>query len=40
LPTAAAQNNLHVTWAQLQKALRTHASDVQPHLIGDRLTLR
>ncbi len=39
LPTAAAQNNLRVTWAQLQKALGTHASDVQPHLIGDRLTL-
>ena len=40
LPTAAAQNNLRVTWAQLQKALGTSASDEQPHLIGDRLTLR
>ena len=40
LPTAAAQNNLRVTWAQLQKALGTNASDEQPHLIGDRLTLR
>jgi predicted ATPase/DNA-binding SARP family transcriptional activator len=40
LPTPAAQNNLRVTWAQLQKALGTNASDNQPHLIGDRLTLR
>jgi predicted ATPase/DNA-binding SARP family transcriptional activator len=40
LPTAAAQNNLRVTWAQLQKALGTSASDEQPHLIGDRLSLR
>lgn len=40
LPTAAAQNNLRVTWVQLQKALRTSASDAQPHLIGDRLSLR
>jgi predicted ATPase/DNA-binding SARP family transcriptional activator len=40
LPTAAAQNNLRVTWAQLQNALGTSASDEQPHLIGDRLTLR
>jgi DNA-binding SARP family transcriptional activator len=37
---AAAQNNLRVTWAQLQKALRTSASDAQPPLVGDRLTLR
>jgi len=40
LPTAAAQNNLRVTWAHLQKALGTSASDAQPYLIGDRLTLR
>jgi predicted ATPase/DNA-binding SARP family transcriptional activator len=40
LPTAAAQNNLRVTWAYLQKALGTSDSDEQPHLIGDRLTLR
>ena len=40
LPTAAAQNNLRVTWAQLQKALATSDSDEQPPLIGDRLTLR
>jgi predicted ATPase len=40
LPTAAAQNNLRVTWAHLQKALGTSAFDEQPHLIGDRLTLR
>ena len=40
LPTAAAQNNLRVTWAQLQKTLGTSASDEQPHLIGDRLALR
>jgi predicted ATPase len=40
LPTAAAQNNLRVTWAHLQKALGTSASDAQPALMGDRLTLR
>jgi DNA-binding SARP family transcriptional activator len=40
LPTASAQNNLRVTWAYLQKALGTNSSDAQPHLIGDRLTLR
>ena len=40
LPTAAAQNNLRVTWAYLQKALATSASDEQPLLIGDRLALR
>ncbi|MBI1278224.1 MAG: tetratricopeptide repeat protein [Anaerolineaceae bacterium] len=40
MPTAAAQNNLRVTWAQLQKALGTNPADEQPYLIGDRLTLR
>ena len=40
LPTAAAQNNLRVTWAHLQKSLGTRASDEQPHLQSDRLTLR
>ena len=40
LPTAAAQNNLRVTWAYLQKALGTGASAEQPHLLGDRLALR
>ncbi len=40
LPTAAAQNNLRVTWANLQKTLGTSASDDQPLLIGDRLALR
>ena len=40
LPTASAQNNLRVTWAHLQKALGIKNSDEQPHLIGDRLTLR
>jgi predicted ATPase/two-component SAPR family response regulator len=40
LPTTAAQNNLRVTWAHLQKALRTSVSGAQPYLIGDRLTLR
>ncbi|WKZ38475.1 MAG: BTAD domain-containing putative transcriptional regulator [Anaerolineales bacterium] len=40
LPTASAQNNLRVTWAHLQKALGNSASDEQPFLIGDRLTLR
>jgi predicted ATPase/DNA-binding SARP family transcriptional activator len=40
LPTAAAQNNLRVTWAQLQKVLGTRDSDGQLHLIGERLTLR
>ncbi|MCI0394921.1 MAG: tetratricopeptide repeat protein [Chloroflexi bacterium] len=39
LPTAAAQNNLRVTWSHLQKALGTSDSDEQPHLIGNRLTL-
>jgi DNA-binding SARP family transcriptional activator len=39
LPTASAQNNLRVTWAQLQKALGTNAADEQPHLIDDRLSL-
>jgi DNA-binding SARP family transcriptional activator len=39
LPTAAAQNNLRVTWAQLQKALGTNGSDEDSHLIGERLTL-
>jgi predicted ATPase/DNA-binding SARP family transcriptional activator len=40
LPTAAAQNNLRVTWAQLQKALGTSDSDEQLHLMGNRLALR
>jgi predicted ATPase/DNA-binding SARP family transcriptional activator len=40
LPTTAAQNNLRVTWAYLQKALGTSASGAQPYLIGDRLALR
>jgi predicted ATPase/DNA-binding SARP family transcriptional activator len=40
LPTPAAQNNLRVTWAHLQKALGTSASDAQPTLIGNRLALR
>lgn len=40
LPTAAAQNNLRVTWAHLQKALGTSDSEGQPHLIGNRLALR
>jgi predicted ATPase/DNA-binding SARP family transcriptional activator len=40
LPTPAAQNNLRVTWAHLQKALGTSDSEAQPTLIGDRLALR
>jgi predicted ATPase/DNA-binding SARP family transcriptional activator len=40
LPTPAAQNNLRVTWAHLQKALGMNASEGQPHLSGDRLNLR
>jgi predicted ATPase/DNA-binding SARP family transcriptional activator len=40
LPTPAAQNNLRVTWAHLQKALGMSASEAQPTLIGDRLALR
>ncbi len=40
LPTAAAQNNLRVTWAHLQKALGTSDFEEQPPLIGDRLALR
>ncbi|MCB9104842.1 MAG: tetratricopeptide repeat protein [Anaerolineales bacterium] len=39
LPTAAAQNNLRVTWAKLQKALGASDADEQPYLIGDRLAL-
>jgi predicted ATPase/DNA-binding SARP family transcriptional activator len=40
LPTPAAQNNLRVTWAHLQKALGTSDSEAKPTLIGDRLALR
>ena len=40
LPTPAAQNNLRVTWAHLQKALGTSDFEEQPSLIGDRLALR
>lgn len=40
MPIAAAQNNLRVTWAYLQKELGLSPSDEQPYLIGDRLTLR
>jgi predicted ATPase/DNA-binding SARP family transcriptional activator len=40
LPTSAAQNNLRVTWAHLQKALVASSSDAQPTLIGSRLALR
>jgi len=40
LPTPAAQNNLRVTWAHLQKALGSGATDAQSYLIGDRLALR
>ena len=42
LPTAAAQNNLRVTWAQLQKTLGTSKSDEQaPSDRGSaRLTLQ
>lgn len=40
LPTQAAQNNLRVTWAQIQKALGTRDPDAQPTLIGSRLALR
>jgi predicted ATPase/DNA-binding SARP family transcriptional activator len=39
-PTPAAQNNLRVTWAYLNKALGTSDSDAQPTLIGNRLALR
>lgn len=40
LPTAAAQNNLRVTWAQLQRALGTSGSKEQPFLTGNRVALR
>ncbi len=40
LPTPAAQNNLRVTWAHLQKALGVNNSEAQPHLTGSRLALR
>ncbi len=39
LPTAAAQNNLRVTWAHLQKELVAGDSGAQAPFIGNRLTL-
>ncbi len=39
LPTTAAQNNLRVTWAYLQKALKIGAADAQPYLFSDRISL-
>jgi len=40
LPTAAAQNNLRVTWAHLRKVLGTSAAGAQPTLTSSRLALR
>jgi predicted ATPase/DNA-binding SARP family transcriptional activator len=40
LPTAAAQNNLRVTWAYLRKHLRDTGNRAQPFLIGTRLELQ
>src|SRR5512134_2212148 len=38
--TAAAQNNLRVTWSQLQKYLENAQEDAQPYLISNRLDLQ
>src|SRR4026209_682305 len=38
--TAAAQNNLRVTWSQLLKDLETAQEDDQPYLISNRLDLQ
>jgi predicted ATPase/DNA-binding SARP family transcriptional activator len=38
--TAAAQNNLRVTWSQLQKHLEKAQEDAQPFLISNRLDLQ
>ncbi|MGE5377604.1 MAG: ATP-binding protein [Bacteroidota bacterium] len=38
--TAAAQNNLRVTWSQLQKSLEKAQEDSQPYLISNRLDLQ
>jgi predicted ATPase/DNA-binding SARP family transcriptional activator len=38
--TAAAQNNLRVTWSQLQKYLEQAQEDSQPYLISNRLDLQ
>jgi predicted ATPase/DNA-binding SARP family transcriptional activator len=40
LPTAAAQNNLRVTWAGLRKQLAAPQEEAQPHLLATRLTLQ
>ena len=38
--TAAAQNNLRVTWSQLQKLLEKAQDDSRPYLISNRLDLQ
>ena len=38
--TAAAQNNLRVTWSQLQKSLEKTQEDDQPYLLSNRLDLQ
>src|SRR5512139_3280693 len=38
--TAAAQNNLRVTWSQLQKSLEKAQEDGQPYLLSTRLDLQ
>jgi predicted ATPase/DNA-binding SARP family transcriptional activator len=38
--TAAAQNNLRVTWSQLQKYLEKAEEDAQPFLLSNRLDLQ
>ena len=39
LPTAAAQNNLRVTWSQVRKRIENDQDDSDPYLIGTRLDL-
>ncbi len=39
LPTAAAQNNLRVTWSQVRKRIESDQDDSDPYLIGTRLDL-
>src|SRR5512132_3818692 len=38
--TAAAQNNLRVTWSQLQKYFEKPREDAHPYLISNRINLQ
>ena len=40
LPTAAAQNNLRVTWSQLRKHLKNEQDNSAPYLLATRLDLQ